>query len=143
MDTDAHHADGTRGIFGGDDNVLHVCFCSQDYTDEHNNVDVHVPFRTSDEEYLARLEQEFVTRAAAFAPEFIFWEFGYDATQGEYGDKGLTRDCHFKLATLIKGVADKICGGRLVAILCGGSGRDVATYTIPRIIRCLADLTME
>ncbi len=140
VDTDSHHANGTRDIFVDDDNVLHVCFCYQDFVDEHNNVDVMIPYRSSDEEYLARMGQEFVPRAVTFKPEYIFWEFGYDATQGEYGDKGLTRDCHLELARLIKGVADKVCHGRLIAILCGGSGRAIATYTIPRIIDCLAEL---
>ena len=140
VDTDSHHANGTRDIFAADDDVLHVCLCYQDYLDEHNNVDVMIPYHTSDEEYLARLRQEFVPRAIAFKPEYIFWEFGYDATQGEYGDKGLTGDCHLELARLIKGVADEVCHGRLVAILCGGSGRALATYTIPRIIDCLAEL---
>ncbi|MBM4432593.1 MAG: hypothetical protein FJ025_01155 [Chloroflexi bacterium] len=140
VDTDSHHADGTRDIFAGDDNVLHVCFCYQNYEDEHNNVDIVVPWRTSDEEYLAKMKREFVPRAVAFKPEYIFWEFGYDATQGEYGDKGLTRDCHPRLAKIIKGVADEVCNGRLTVILCGGSGRAIATYTIPRIIDCLAEL---
>ena len=140
VDTDSHHADGTRDIFTSDDDVLHVCLCYQDYTDGHNNVDVMIPFHVSDEEYLARMSREFVPRAMAFKPEYIFWEFGYDATQGEYGDKGLSMDCHLKLARLIKGVADRVCRGRLITILCGGSGRTVATYTIPRIIDCLAEL---
>ncbi len=140
VDTDSHHANGTRDIFAYDDDVLHVCFCYQDYVDEHNNVDVMIPYRTSDEEYFASVRQEFVPRAIAFKPEYIFWEFGYDATQGEYGDKGLTRDCHLKLARLIKGVADEVCHGRLITILCGGSGRAIATYAIPRIIDCLAEL---
>lgn len=140
VDTDCHHADGTRDIFAGDDNVLHVCFCYQNYEDRHNNVDVMIPFRTSDEEYLAKMEREFVPRAMAFKPEYIFWEFGYDATQGDYGDKGLTRDCHLGLAKIIKGVADEVCNGRLIVILCGGSDRTIATYTIPRIIDCLAGL---
>jgi acetoin utilization deacetylase AcuC-like enzyme len=143
VDTDAHHADGTRDILGCDDNVLHVCLCSQEYVDEHNNVDVKIPFHSSDEEYLMRLEQEFIPRVAAFGPEYIFWEFGYDATRGEYGDKGLTRDCHLKLARLVKGVADSICHGRLITILCGGSGRALAAYTIPGIVRCLAELSVE
>ena len=99
-----------------------------------------IPYRTSDEDYLSRVEQEFVPRVVAFEAEYIFWEFGYDATQGEYGDKGLTRDCHPRLARLLKEVADKVCQGRLITILCGGSGRTVATYTIPRIIDCLAEL---
>ena len=140
VDTDCHHANGTRDIFGSDDDVLHICPCYQDYSDNHNNVDVMIPYRTSDEEYLARMRQEFVPRTVAFKPEYIFWEFGYDATQGEYGDKGLTWDCHLKLARLIKEVADRVCHGRLITILCGGSGRAVATYTIPRIINCLAEL---
>jgi acetoin utilization deacetylase AcuC-like enzyme len=140
VDTDSHHADGTRDIFVGDDDVLHVCFCYQDYFDEYNNVDIMILPHTSDGEYLAKVEREFVPRAVAFKPEYIFWEFGYDATQGEYGDKGLTRDCHLKLAKIIKGVADKLCHGRLITILCGGSGRAIATYTIPRIIDCLAEL---
>jgi acetoin utilization deacetylase AcuC-like enzyme len=140
VDTDCHHADGTRDIFSHDDDVLHVCLCHQDYSDNHNNVDVRLPYRTSDEECLAKMQQEFVPRTVAFKPEYIFWEFGYDATQGEYGDKGLTRDCHLKLAKIIKEVADKVCQGRLITILCGGSGRALATYTIPRIIDCLAEL---
>ena len=140
VDTDCHHADGTRDIFGSDESVLHVCLCYQDYLDNHNNVDVRIPYRTSDEEYLSKMRQEFVPRVVAFKPEYIFWEFGYDATLGEYGDKDLTRDCHVKLAELIKGVADKVCHGRLITILCGGSSRAIATYTIPRIINCLAEL---
>jgi len=140
VDTDCHHADGTRDIFGSDDDMLHICFCYQDYGDKHNNVDVRIPYRTSDEEYLAKMRQEFIPWVETFEPEYIFWEFGYDATQGEYGDKGLTRDCHLKLAKVIKEVADKVCQGRLISILCGGSSRALATYTIPRVIRCLAEL---
>ena len=49
VDTDCHHADGTRDIFAGDDDVLHVCFCYQDYSDKHNNVDIMIPPHTSDE----------------------------------------------------------------------------------------------
>jgi acetoin utilization deacetylase AcuC-like enzyme len=139
VDTDCHHADGTRDIFGSDDDILHICFCHQDYQDNHHNVDVRIPNHTSDEEYLARMRQEFMPRAVEFKPEYIFWEFGYDATRGEYGDKGLSRDCHLKLAQLIKGVADKVCCGKLITILCGGSGRALATYIIPRIINCLAE----
>ena len=140
VDTDCHHADGTRDIFADDANVLHVCFCYRDYADSCSNVDRLIPYNTSDEEYLDKVRQEFVPRVEAFRPECLFWEFGYDATQGEYGDKGLTRECHIELVKIIKAVADRVCNGRLVVILCGGSGRAVAAYTIPRIIACLAEL---
>lgn len=140
VDTDAHHADGTRDIFARDKNVLHCCFCFTNYSDDYNKVDVQIPYRTDDAYYLSKTRQEFVPRVLAFKPEMIFWEYGFDATRGEYGDKGLTPDCHIEVARIIKEAADKVCQGRLVAILCGGSGRQVATYTIPRIIRVLAGL---
>lgn len=140
VDTDCHHADGTRDIFKNDSDVLHVCFCHQNYSDKYNNIDVMIHSHTSDEEYLVKLRKEFIPRAESFEPEYIFWEYGYDATQGEYGDKGLTRDCHIELAHLIKGVADRVSQSRLAVILCGGSGRATATYTIPRIISYLAEI---
>lgn len=140
VDTDSHHGDGTRDIFAKDGDVLHICFCHRDYCDTCHKVDVGIPLHTSDEDYLARVKEEFVPRASVFQPEMIFWEFGYDATQGEYGDRGLSKECHIELVKIIKGVADNVCRGRLIVILCGGSGRAVATCTIPRIIRQLAEL---
>jgi len=140
VDTDSHHADGTRDIFKQDKEVLHVCFCFQNYSDENGNVDVAIPHGISDESYVRKMEQEFASRAIAFMPEFIFWELGYDATQGEYGDKGINKDCHAKLAEIIKETADKVCQGRLITILCGGSSRQLATYIIPKVIKQLAEL---
>jgi acetoin utilization deacetylase AcuC-like enzyme len=103
-------------------------------------MDIKIPDHTLDEEYLAKMKQVLTPMAKAFKPEYIFWEYGYDATKGEYGDRGISRDCHMRLAELIKATADEVCKGRLVAILCGGSRRDMATYTIPRIISVLAEL---
>ena len=143
VDTDSHHADGTRDIFAHDRDVLHVCFCSFDGYDKYNNVDVRVPYGISDEEYVAKMKAEFGARAREFKPELIFWEFGYDATRGEYGDKGVSLDCHHKLVSKIKQIADEVCEGRLIVILCGGSGRRVASYTIPRIIKRLAELERD
>jgi acetoin utilization deacetylase AcuC-like enzyme len=140
VDTDSHHGDGTRDIFSQDKEVLHVCFCFQDYHGENANVDVAIPYGISDDGYVRKMEQEFASRALAFSPEFIFWELGYDATRGEYGDKGISKDCHGRLAKVIKETTDRVCHGRLVTILCGGSSRQLATYIIPKIIKQLAEL---
>jgi acetoin utilization deacetylase AcuC-like enzyme len=140
VDTDSHHADGTRDIFSQDKEVLHVCFCFQNYGDGSGNIDVAIPHGISDESYVEKMKQEFASRAFAFRPEFIFWELGYDATQGEYGDKGISKDCQGKLARVIRETADKVCQGRLITILCGGSSRQLATYIIPRVIKQLAEL---
>jgi acetoin utilization deacetylase AcuC-like enzyme len=138
LDTDSHHGDGTRDIFGDDDNVLHICLCSHRY-DDGSNVDVPIPYCTTDEEYISMLEAELVPRIARFKPEIVFWEFGYDATSGDYGSKGVSPDCHGRIARTVRHAAEEVCNGRVVAILCGGSRRDIARYCIPRIIKCLAE----
>jgi acetoin utilization deacetylase AcuC-like enzyme len=138
LDTDCHHGDGTRDIFSDDRDVLHVCFCSYNY-DDGTNVDIAIPYSTNDSEYLSRLEEEFVPRVVEFKPEIIFWEFGYDATSGDYGSKGLSVDCHARIAEIVNRTADEVCQGRAVAILCGGSRRDTARYCIPEIINRLSE----
>jgi acetoin utilization deacetylase AcuC-like enzyme len=137
-DTDPHHGDGTWDIFKDDEEVLYVCFCQGNHPGQNNNVDIGIPFHITDKEYLKKVEEQFVTRVIDFKPELVFWNFGYDGTQGEYGDIGLSRDCHPKLAKIFKVAAERVCQGRLVVILCGGSSREIATYTIPKIIECLA-----
>ena len=47
-----------------------------------------------------------------------------------------------RLRDFPQALADRICQGRLIVILCGGSGRAVAAYTIPKIISCLAEISM-
>ena len=139
IDTDAHHGDGTWEIFHDDPNVLYMCFCSGGSYEENNNVNVQVPLRVSDREYVELIKKNFAPRAAAFHPEAIFWNWGYDGTQGEYGDIGLSFEAHTRMAREIKRIADEVCDGRLIVVLCGGSRRDVAHRLIPSLIRVLAE----
>ena len=139
VDTDAHHGDGTWEILGEDPDVLYVCFCENPNREENNKVDIHVPFGVTDEIYLEMVRDALFARLKAFQPEVLFWNWGYDGTKGEYGDIGLTADFHVLLAKELRGVADEICRGRFIIVLCGGSRRDLARYLIPRIIGVLAE----
>ncbi len=138
IDTDAHHGDGTWEIFSDDTDVLYMCFCSGGYQGKNNKVNIQVPWRTSDEEYLKLVRNNFPPAAKAFKPQAIFWNWGYDGTQGDYGDMGLSPDLHAMLAREIKQTADQLCRGRLIVVLCGGSRRDLARQIIPQVIRALA-----
>ena len=138
IDTDAHHGDGTWEIFSDDPDVLYMCFCSGRYQERNNKVNVQVPWRTSDGEYLKLVRDNFPPAAKAFKPQAIFWNWGYDGTQGDYGDMGLSPDLHAMLAQEIKRAADQLCQGRLIVVLCGGSSRDLARQIIPQVIRTLA-----
>jgi acetoin utilization deacetylase AcuC-like enzyme len=137
IDTDAHHGDGTWEIFEADPDVLYVCLCSGPYLEKNNKVNIQVPHRVLDEEYLELVRKHFFSRMMAFQPETLFWNWGYDGTRGDYGDIGLTPDFHILLANELKSVANEVCQGRLIVVLCGGSRRDLARYLIPRLIGVL------
>lgn len=139
IDTDAHHGDGTWELFKNDPEVLYLCFCPSPFKEINGNVNIQVPFRVNDGVYLALIRKAFEKWARCFRPEMIFWNWGYDGTKGEYGDLGLTPDVHLKLATDIKQLAVRICHGREVVVLCGGSSRDLASLLIPAIIKILSN----
>jgi len=140
IDTDAHHGDGTWKVFGADPDVLYVCFCGYPSREEKGNINIKVPRRVNDEEYLRLIKEGFLARVKTFRPEILFWNWGYDGTQGEYGDIGLTPDVHILLVRELKKIADEVSKGRLVIVLCGGSRRDLAHYLIPRMIKVLAEI---
>lgn len=139
IDTDAHHGDGTWELFENDRDVLYICFCSGRFEEKNSNVNIHVPFRVTDSSYLALAKDAFGRWCKTFQPEIIFWNWGYDGTVGEYGDIALTPKLHFQMARDIKQMAQEMCTGRLVIILCGGSRRELALFLIPRIIEILAE----
>ena len=94
VDTDAHHGDGTWELFENDDSVLEVCFCSGPSQEIKRNVNIHIPPDVHDEAYLRLAREAFEKWIVAFRPEIIFWNWGYDATRGEYGDMGLSPEVH-------------------------------------------------
>jgi len=130
VDTDAHHGDGTRDLLRGDPDVLHVCFCGTDYeSPDGTNVDVACPGpweggtdgRSRNDLYFDLVVRHAAPRVRDFRPELLFWYFGFDTHQGDYGDIGLTGPCYWKIADLMTGLADEVCGGRLEVVL--GEGR--------------------
>ena len=149
LDTDAHHADGTREIFQGDPDVLHICFCDTNYESaDGTKVDVACPDafedgesgRSMNDAYFDLVARHAPHRIRPFKPDLLFWYFGFDTHEGDYGDIGLSGPCYWKIAELMKELAEKVCGGKLEVVLGGGSQRRLATYLIPPIIERLAGL---
>jgi len=148
VDTDAHHGDGTRELIANDPDILHCCICQQNYeSPDGTKVDVSVydhlsKARTESERnsaYAAIVENEFVPRIRKFAPEFLFWYFGFDTHRGDYGDLGLTKDAYEAIARTMCALSDETCQGRLEVVLGGGSSREIANRVIPPIIRILGE----
>lgn len=139
IDTDAHHGDGTRELVMGDDSVLHYCICSSDYISEDGlKVDVSYIGKTP-EQYLA-LVRNFETLVADFKPDLIYWYFGHDTHEGDYGDIGLSVREFIEISKILKNLAENTCEGKLVVVLGGGSSPIIATESCLAIIEELAKI---
>lgn len=149
LDTDAHHGDGTRDLFQDDPDILHVCVCGMN-CESPDGTKVDVPFpdpregwqasRSMNDLYFESVARHFPPRVRRFRPDLIFWYFGFDTHQGDYGDIGLTGPCYWNIASLARELAEEVCGGKLEVVLGGGSHTQLATYLIPPIIAKLAGL---
>jgi acetoin utilization deacetylase AcuC-like enzyme len=147
LDTDAHHGDGTRELFLDDPDILHVCVCGREYeSPDGTKVDLAFPDsrdlrgeRTMNDAYIDRVAREFPGRARRFRPDLVFWYFGFDTHQGDYGDIGLSGPCYWTIASLVRDLANEVSGGKLAVVLGGGSRTELATALIPPVIERLAE----
>lgn len=140
IDTDAHHGDGTRQLISRDPEVLHLCFCGDDYTSpDGTKVDVdvyHLGWRGDpDTEYLAAVRAQ-LPKVLAFAPDLLIWYYGFDTHRDDYGSLGLSEQVYFTLCDLMLETA-AAAGVPLQVVLGGGSLAYLAKATIPEIIHRL------
>ena len=148
LDTDAHHADGTRDLVADDPAVLHVCICGVDYKSaDGSKVDVAAvaPIAvggSADQAYLDLVRDTFPDLARQFRPDLVVWYFGFDTHRGDYGDLGLTSEAFLGIADVAHDTAREVCDGKLLVVLGGGSRTDLATALIPLIIDRLAHREM-
>ena len=146
LDTDAHHGDGTREIFLDDPDILHVCFCGMEYeSPDKTKVDVGYADprgsgagRPMNDVYFDRVARQFPDRVRRFRPDLLFWYFGFDTHQGDYGDIGLTGPCYWNIAVPDAGSRGGGLRREAPVVLGGGSHTKLATYLIPPVIERLA-----
>lgn len=81
IDLDVHQGDGTAEIFGSEDEVFTLsvhCRSNFPFRKQKSKLDVDLPDKVGDEEYLRWIDQV-LPEVFAFAPEIIFYQSGVDA----------------------------------------------------------------
>jgi acetoin utilization deacetylase AcuC-like enzyme len=141
IDTDAHHGDGTRQLLSNDPEVLHLCFCGDDFlSPDGTKVDVDVyqvdQAADPDQEYVAAVRGH-LPRVLAYKPDLLVWYYGFDTHRNDYGSIGLTEKAYFQICQAMIETA-AVLNIPLQVVLGGGSLAALATATIPEIIRRLA-----
>jgi acetoin utilization deacetylase AcuC-like enzyme len=136
IDTDTHHGDGTRELFSGDDDVLHICYCGYGRGDA--NTKVCLPHASGDDEFVHRFRNEVPPLIREFQPELILWFCGLDTHKDSYGTRKLTANCYSRLCEVLRETAEDTCQGRFVVrVGCNAPSR-VAADALPKIVKVLA-----
>ena len=146
VDTDPHFGDGTWEIFENDENVFHLEFHGGGPLDPKfgkNSVSVPLPSESRDEHVLYAVEKLLEPIAENFGPEILIWEFGHDAHHQDYGAWQLTVPGFTKIAKTLVKTSKKICDGKLIVLLSGGSNENVAKLSIYGIVSTLAEIPFK
>jgi acetoin utilization deacetylase AcuC-like enzyme len=134
VDFDVHHGNGTQDTFYDDPGVMYISTHEYPFYPgsgaveetgggeaEGTNVNIPLPAGCGDAEYLKVFEQVIMPLARRFKPQLILVSAGYD---GHWADPlammELTVSGYGRIAGIIKGLADELCGGRLAFTLEGG-----------------------
>jgi len=75
----------------------------------------------SDKEYCKAFKADVIPAIKKYSPEMIFISAGFDAHEDDHlGGINLTTEFFGEMTSMITGIADKCCDGRIVSVLEGG-----------------------
>ena len=134
VDWDVHHGDGTQDIFYADGSVLFFSTHQSPWypgtgrTDETGTgaglgttINCPLPAGSGRAGILAAFEEKLLPAAEKFRPELVLISAGFDSRLGDPLGQFLLNDEDFAdLTRLVRGIADRHAGGRIVSLLEGG-----------------------
>ena len=134
MDWDVHHGNGTQHSFSRDPGVLFVSThrfpfypgtgaLDEDGEGDGRGFTVNLPFPGGfgDAEYREAFHAVVAPLALQYEPQLILVSAGFDPHRRDpLGGMGVTEAGFAAMATALREVAERVCDGRLVAVLEGG-----------------------
>ncbi len=156
LDWDVHHGNGTQHVFDADPDVF---FCSIHEDPRYRfpgtgwphergsgpglGTTLNLPLlpHSTDEDMIAVYEQFFVPAARRFKPDFLLASVGFDAhTDDPLAGLDWTDGGFEWLIRRTLGLADELCGGRLVTILEGGYNLETLAACAVRHVQTLLQI---
>jgi len=134
VDWDVHHGNGTQAMFYDDPTVLYFSVHQYPFYPGTGSrtetgagkglnytVNVPLPAGSGDSTYLEAFKEKLQPAALAFSPDFVLISAGFDAHENDLlGQMAVTAEGFAELTEIVKAIALKCCGGRLVSALEGG-----------------------
>jgi len=134
LDWDVHHGNGTQHSFEEDPSILYVSthqFPFYPGTGDAgeigagrgagSTVNIPLPAGCGDLEYIGVFQRILAPVVRRFAPQMILVSCGFDAHRDDpLASMNVTRDGFLAMTTIVRALADEVCGGRVCFILEGG-----------------------
>ena len=143
IDWDVHHGNGTQDAFYDDPSVLFVSLHQEDLfpvgwgaldqtgedAGEGTTVNIPLPAGSGNQAYLHVIEHIVIPVVRQFGPDLILVSAGQDASvEDPLGRMSLTTAGYRAMTTMLRDLADEICGSRLVIAQEGGYSPTYAPY---------------
>lgn len=158
LDIDAHHGNGTQDIFYDTDEVLYMSI-HEDPTDfpktgfiwevgvgegRGYTVNIPLPYGSGDPAFWKALKAIVLPISAQYRPQFILISAGFDGYYRDpISDLSLSAHVYPRVFQLILNLANKLCGGRLVAVLEGGYNLWFLRRAVASCIARMAGINLE
>ncbi len=159
VDWDVHHGNGTQHLFESDPRVFYVslhedpqhCYPGTGYRHEEGKgagkgytLNLPMPPRSDDSDYLRALKTEALPRLKQFAPQFLLISAGFDAHfKDPLAHMHLTREGYRDMAELLLDLAQETAGGKVVTVLEGGYNLEVLEECVENHIRLLLGIPLD
>lgn len=151
VDWDVHHGNGTQAAFYEDPTVFYFSVHLSPFYPNTGHADekgegqgtgftLNVPLSAGcgDADYKKAFEEKLKPAADAFKPDFVLISAGFDAAQGDLlGRMKVTPEGYAALTRIVRDIAEKHCGGRLVSTLEGGYNLDALAASVEAHLRVL------
>ncbi len=158
VDWDVHHGNGTQHLFESDPRVFYVsihedpqyCYPGTGRRTEEGKgpgkgftLNLPMPPRSDDSDYLQALKKEALPRLTQFAPQFVLISAGYDAHEKDpLAHMNLTREGYRDMTGLVQDLARESAGGKLITVLEGGYNLEVLEECVEDHVRMLLDIPL-
>ncbi len=151
VDWDVHHGNGTENIFLDDDRVFYISLHQYPHYPGSGhlstvgtgigtgyNLNIPVESGVDDSVYISRFNEQVIPALEGYKPGFILISAGFDAHAEDPLSGGLLSSSVFgEMTRLLKSVADRHCGGRIVSLLEGGYNLEALAESVEKHVEIL------
>ncbi|MBI5136019.1 MAG: histone deacetylase [Nitrospirae bacterium] len=152
VDWDVHHGNGTQAAFWTDPSVLYYSIHQYPFypgsgaadergagAGEGTTVNCPMAAGCGDVDYLNELERVLLPAAERFRPHFILVSAGFDAHLDDpLAHMRVSADGFGRMTLLVRDLAARLCGGRLVTVLEGGYDLDALAASVNAHVAALS-----